>query len=80
MHPLDKTIRDSRRSRREMSPDVRDLRETFLLTYSAAKHLVRSVLTLHGRLELMDDVFDDLADVHKVAGVKDDAPPSPAPA
>lgn len=75
---LDKAVRDSRRSRREMTPEVRELRETFLLTYTAAKHLVRSILTLHGRLELMDDVFDDLADVHKVVGVKDDDPP-PAP-
>jgi hypothetical protein len=77
---LDKSVRESRTHRREFTPEIRALREQFLTTYTAAKHLTRSVLTLYNRMDLLEDIFDDLADVHRVSGVKDDDPPTPEPA
>jgi hypothetical protein len=80
LESLDHSVRSARQQKKAMSPEIIAEREAFLVSYTAAKHLVRSILTLKDRLDLLDDVFDDLAEIHKVAGVKDDAPPTPSPA
>lgn len=68
---LDQRVRGARLARREMSPEVRDMRGAWLLIYGALKLVVEAALRLHGRLELMPEVFDDLAEIHRVPGVSD---------
>jgi hypothetical protein len=63
------------REERQMTPEVAATRDEWLKTYRAAKLIVQGVLSLAGHSALMNDIFDDLADVHRVMGVTDDAPP-----
>ncbi|MFO0630559.1 MAG: hypothetical protein U0325_33715 [Polyangiales bacterium] len=51
-------------------------RAHWLVVYDAAKHLVQSALLLSGSTLALDEIFDDLADVHHAEGVVDDAPPA----
>jgi hypothetical protein len=77
---LDKSVRASRIERRGMTPEVAKARSEWLKVYGAAKLIVEGVLKLHDRAALMPEVFDDLAEVHRVSGVVDDAEPAPAAA
>lgn len=81
---LTKSVRKTRLARRAMTPEVRAARAEWLKVYGAAKLLVECVLRLHDKVHLMPEVFDDLAEVHRVAGVTDsaaeaDADPEEAP-
>jgi hypothetical protein len=51
-------------------------RSHWLRVYEAAKHLVHGALLLSGSTLSLDEIFDDLADVHHAEGVVDDAPPA----
>lgn len=70
---LTKSVRKTRLARRAMTPEVRAARAEWLKVYGAAKLLVECVLRLHDKVHLMPEIFDDLAEVHKVAGVTDGA-------
>lgn len=77
---LDQAVRTSRQQRRKMTPAVSAARDHWLKIYGAAKSIVEGVLKLHDLTDRMPDIFDDLAEIHRVAGVTDDAPPdAPAP-
>ncbi len=79
---LDRKVRESRSERRKMTPEVAAARDRWLKVYQATKLIVEGVLLLHGATDRMPDIFDDLAEVHRVAGVTDDdaAPADPEPA
>lgn len=78
---LDKSVRKSRVERRAMTPEVQAARAEWLKVYGAAKLVVEAALRLHDELKLLPEVFDDLAEVHRAAGVKDEASAeAPAPA
>ena len=48
--------------------------------YGAAKLIVEAVLRYQDRTALLSEVFDDLAEVHRAAGVSDgDSPAETAP-
>jgi hypothetical protein len=49
-------------------------RERWLAVYNANKLLIRGLLAHAGKTELMPLVFDDLAEVHRAAGVSDALP------
>ncbi len=74
---LNTRVRTSRSARREMTPDIAAGREAWLVAYGALKLAVESVLKLHGKLRLMPEIFDDLAEVHRASGVSDGDPPTP---
>ncbi|MBI4613140.1 MAG: hypothetical protein HY720_05970 [Planctomycetes bacterium] len=62
----------ARTDRRESTPEIEAARAAWLLVYGAAKLVVEAVLRLTGKLQLMSEVFHDLA----VAGnAKVTAPP-----
>jgi|GEM_PF-1044157 len=77
---LDADVRKTRIERRQMTPEVQAARAAWLKTYAAAKLIVEGVLKLHDRASLIPEVFDDLAESHRVPGVTDDAPVEPTPA
>jgi hypothetical protein len=74
---LDKSVRASRTERRAMTPEIAAARSEWLRVYGAAKLVVEAVLRLHEKTARMSEVFDDLAEVHRVKGVRDDAAPTP---
>lgn len=76
---LNTEVRASRTARQKITPEVADARERWLTVYAAAKSQVRVVLGLQGRLGVLSEVFDDLAEVHRAANVTDEHAPSPAP-
>ncbi|MFO0591916.1 MAG: hypothetical protein U0441_30495 [Polyangiaceae bacterium] len=59
----------------DLGPEMTKAREDWLATYNANKALVRGFLMHAGKLSLMPLVFDDLAEVHHLAGVSDEPPP-----
>ncbi len=69
---FDEVVRTSKHERRHMTPEVSAARDRWLIVYGAAKLLVEAVLKLHGKVDRLPDVFDDLAEVHRAPGVKDD--------
>jgi hypothetical protein len=75
---LDKKVRSSRVERRAMTPEVTAARNEWLKVYGAAKLIVEGVLKLHNKVGLLPEVFDDLAEVHRVSGVTDEVS-SPSP-
>jgi hypothetical protein len=77
---LDAAVRKTRIERRQMTPELQAARAAWLKTYAAAKLIVEGVLKLHDRTSIMHEVFDDLAEIHRVPGVTDDAPAEPTPA
>jgi hypothetical protein len=48
------------------------------VVYTSAKSIIDGVLRGKGKLALMPEVFDDLAEVHRVAGVTDEGAPPDA--
>jgi hypothetical protein len=73
---LDSAVRASRNERKAMTPAVAKARDKWLRVYGAAKLVVQGILRLHDAEDRMSDVFDDLAEVHRVTGVTDE-PPQP---
>lgn len=73
---FDKSVRASRIERRAMTPEVTRARSEWLRVYGSAKLVVEGVLKLHGKTALLPEVFDDLAEVHRVSGVTDDTAPA----
>ena len=45
-----------------------------LAKHNAHKLLLRGLLSHRGKVELMPLIFDDLAEIHRVSGVSDEAP------
>jgi hypothetical protein len=73
---LEKQQRASRVAQVELGPEVAAQREQWLATYGANKLLVRGLLAHFGKPELLPLIFDDLAEVHRVSGVSDEAAPA----
>lgn len=73
---LDKKVRTSRIGRRAMTPEVKAAREAWLVVYGAAKLIVEGVLRLQGKVALLPEIFDDLAEVHRAPGVTDGGAPA----
>lgn len=74
---------DSKLEKADLGPEVAAQREKWLSVYNANKLLIRGLLGHAGKADLLPLVFDDLAEVHRAAGVSDavpDSPPAPAPA
>lgn len=78
LNDLNEGVRRSRIDKKDMTPEVAAARAAWLTAYNAAKLQVEAVLKLHGRVELMPLIFDDLAEVHKTVGTTDDPPPDPS--
>lgn len=81
---LNESVRKARTNRRAMTPEIVAARDAWLVVYASAKDIVTGVLRAKGKLAMLPDVFDDLAEVHRVAGVTDDpaepTPPAETPA
>ncbi len=71
---LEKQQRASKVAQVEIGPEVAAQRELWLATYGANKLLIRGLLAHYGKAELLPLIFDDLAEVHRVSGVTDEAP------
>ncbi len=76
---LDEKVRVSRQKRRAMTPAVAAARDRWLKVYAGAKLVVEGVLRLNDAVDRMPDIFDDLAETHRVSGVTDDAAPAADP-
>jgi hypothetical protein len=61
--------------RADLAPEVAAARDAWLVVYNANKLLVRGLLAHAGKTELLPHIFDDLAEVHHLAGVSDAEPP-----
>jgi len=59
--PIVEQTDSARAARRRITPEVRQARAEWLQAYNATKCLVEAVLRLTGRLDLMPQVFHDLA-------------------
>ena len=78
---LNTSVRLSRNERREATPETAASRTAWFTAYAAAKLLIEGVLRYSGKTALMPEVFDDLAEVHRAAGVSDgDSPDETTPA
>lgn len=66
----------SRLEKADLGPEVAAQREKWLSTYNANKLLIRGLLAHAGKPDLMPLIFDDLAEVHRAAGVSDAVPPA----
>lgn len=76
---LEKQQRAARVEKIVLGPEVAAGREAWLAVYNANKNLVRGLLGHAGKPELLPLIFDDLAEVHRAAGVTDEAPKEPEP-
>ena len=65
---------DSKLEKADLGPEVAAQRERWLAVYNANKLLIRGLLAHAGKPELLPLVFDDLAEVHRAAGVSDALP------
>ncbi|MFT3773316.1 MAG: hypothetical protein QM820_48675 [Minicystis sp.] len=72
LEKLNQNVRKARTDRRAMTPEIAAAREAWLVAYTSAKDIVSGVLRQRGKLSMLSEVFDDLAEVHRVAGVTDD--------
>jgi hypothetical protein len=69
---LNGNVRKARTDQHVMTPEVDMARTTWLKRYAATKHIIRGILEPMGKGDLMPEIFDDLADVHRAHGVFDD--------
>jgi hypothetical protein len=76
LQALEKQQRATKVAQVEMGPEVAAARLRWLDVYNANKLLVRGMLAHYGKAELLPLIFDDLAEVHRVAGVSDEVPPA----
>lgn len=76
---LNESVRKARTDRRATTPEVAAARDAWLVVYTSAKEIVSGVLRGKGKLAMLPDVFDDLAEVHRVPGVSDVTPADPTP-
>ncbi|APR84302.1 Hypothetical protein A7982_09651 [Minicystis rosea] len=76
---LDSAVRKSRVERRAMTPEVQAARESWLKVYDAAKLFCEGLLLLQDKERLLPEVFDDLAEIHRVPGASDGDKPTPQP-
>ncbi|APR75902.1 Hypothetical protein A7982_01249 [Minicystis rosea] len=74
LEKLNQNVRKARSDRRSMPPELAAAREAWLVTYNSAKDIVSGVLRQRGRLSMLSEIFDDLAEVHRIAGVTDETP------
>ena len=81
LEALERQQRASRVAQVDLGPEVAAQRELWLATYNANKQLIRGLLAHVGKPELLPLIFDDLAEIHRAAGVTDEvvavvAPPN----
>ncbi len=69
---LNGNVRKARTDRRATTPEIEVARNTWLKRYSATKLIIRGVLEPLGKGDMMPEIFDDLAEVHRAQGVYDD--------
>lgn len=75
---LEKNQRAVKVEKVDLAPDVAAERLRWLAVYNANKLLIRGLLEHAGKVELMPLIFDDLAEIHRVAGVSDEDAPGTA--
>lgn len=79
---LNGNVRKARTDRKGMTPEMDNARTTWLKRYSATKLVIRGILEPMGKGDMMPEIFDDLAEVHRAQGVYDDdtaaSPEAPA--
>lgn len=79
---LNGSVRKARTDRRAMTPEVEVARNTWLKRYAATKLVIRGILEPLGKIDMLPEIFDDLAEEHRAHGVYDDeaeaAPEAPA--
>lgn len=73
---LNTSVRQSRNERRDATPETAAARTAWFTAYAGAKLIVEGVLRYSGKTALMSEIFDDLAEVHRAAGVSDGDPPA----
>lgn len=73
---LNGNVRKARTDQHVMTPEVEMARATWLKRYAATKHIIRGILEPMGKGDLMPEIFDDLADVHRAHGVYADEAPA----
>lgn len=81
LQALKGTQLDAKVEKVDLGPEVAAERDRWLATYNANKMLVRGLLGHANKPDLLPLVFDDLAEIHHLAGVSDlepeVAPPPP---
>lgn len=81
LQALEKQERARKVSEADLRPEIAAARKAWLEVYTANKALITGVLRHAGKLAMLPLVFDDLAEVHRAPGVRDDpeppAPPTP---
>jgi hypothetical protein len=76
---LNEGVRAARTNRRQTTPEVDAARSAWLRRYSATKSIIEGILKPLGKLAMMPEIFDDLAETHRAPGVSDEpAPEAPA--
>jgi hypothetical protein len=69
-------VKKAKLLRQDMTPEVRAAYQDWSRAYLATKRLVEGVLLFADKAWMMPDIFDDMAEVHKVSGVSDGPAPS----
>ncbi|MDI3289347.1 hypothetical protein [Polyangium sp. 15x6] len=69
---LNEGVRKARVDRREATPETEAARVKWLRRYSATKSIVEGILKPLGKVVMMPEIFDDLAEVHRAEGVSDE--------
>jgi len=69
---LNGNVRKARTDRRGMTPEVEVARNTWLKRYASTKLVIRGILEPLGKGDMLPEIFDDLAEVHRAHGVYDD--------
>ncbi|MBK9265061.1 MAG: hypothetical protein IPM54_35440 [Polyangiaceae bacterium] len=77
---LNGSVRQARTDRRSMTPEVEVARNTWMRRYAATKLIIRGILEPLGKADMMPEIFDDLAEVHRAQGVRDEEAPEAPPA
>ncbi|MDI1483528.1 hypothetical protein [Polyangium sp. y55x31] len=76
---LNEGVRKARVDRREATPETEAARVKWLRRYAATKSIVEGILKPLGKVAMMPQIFDDLAEVHRAEGVSDEPAKADAP-
>ena len=61
-----------------MTPEIA-ARSNWLLRYASTKLVIEGILKPLGKSAMMPEIFDDMAEIHRVAGASDDDAPLKSP-
>jgi hypothetical protein len=68
---LNEGVRKARVDRKGATPETEAARASWLRRYAATKSIVEGILKPLGKVAMTPEIFDDLAEVHRAAGVSD---------